>query len=165
MTRGLYNELNDTIPREIYPVIEQLKLTLPTLYHADETAWLETMARLVAEGRWEELDRDHLSEYLQDMARRDRREVLSRLTVLLAHLLKWEHQPERRSGSWQATIRSQRHELGDLLESGTLRNHAVDVLDRAYRRAVEQASLDTGKAETEFPQSCPYTLEQILAGA
>ncbi|MGZ3390191.1 MAG: DUF29 family protein, partial [Isosphaeraceae bacterium] len=64
------------------------------LYNKDETAWLDVMARLIAERRFGELDYEHLHEFLTDMARRDRREVLSRLKRLLLHLLKWEHQPD-----------------------------------------------------------------------
>src|SRR3954453_24000703 len=114
-------------------MVERLTQSAPPLYLADETAWLEQTARLVAEGRWDEVDRENLSEYLTDMATRDRREVLSRLVVLLTHLLKWDHQPDARSNSWRATILAQRNDLADLLESGTLRNHAAEVLDKAYR--------------------------------
>ena len=110
-------------------------LALSDLYTRDETAWLETMARLLADGRYDKCDFENLSEYLRDMSRRDRREVVSRLTVLLVHLLKWEHQPRNRSGSWKATILRQRHTLQDLLESGTLRNHAEEMLAKAYERA------------------------------
>src|SRR5256885_16052291 len=109
---------------------------LTSLYQEDETAWLEMMAQLVQERRFAELDHEHLSEFLLDMARRDRREVLSRLTVLITHLLKWEGQPEHRNPSWQATILHQRQELGDLLESRTLRKHALDILAKAYGLAV-----------------------------
>src|SRR5215207_9873105 len=98
-------------------MVERLAHTPPSLYLADETAWLEQTARHVAEGRWDEVDRENLSEYLIDMATRDRREVMSRLVVLLTHLLKWDHQGERRTGSWQATIAFQRFELQQLLES------------------------------------------------
>src|SRR5438105_12801289 len=90
-------------------------LNLSLLYERDETAWLEAMSALAASGQYVELDFPHLSEYLADMAKRDRREVISRLVVLLCHLLKWEHQPERRSGSWRGTIRAQRRELRQLL--------------------------------------------------
>src|SRR5438105_15288639 len=110
--------------------------TVPPLCLDDETAWLEQTAALVAQRRFGEIDPDHLSEYLSDMARRDKREVLSRLTVLLAHLLKWDRQPDRRTGSWEATILHQRQELRDLLESRTLRNHAGEALGTAYARAV-----------------------------
>jgi hypothetical protein len=101
---------------------------LADLYEADETAWLEAMADLAARRRVGEMDFPHLSEYLADMAKRDRREVKSRLVALLVHLLKWDHQPDKRTGSWQATILEQRQELRDLLDSRTLRNHAEAIL-------------------------------------
>lgn len=107
-------------------------LDLSTLYERDETARLESSAALAGGGRYAEMDYVHLSEYLADMARRGRREVSSRLVTLLSHLLKWERQPEIRSGSWRGTIREQRRELRQLLESGTLHNHAEAVLADAY---------------------------------
>jgi hypothetical protein len=139
-----------------------VRVPLAQLYHDDETAWLEEMARLVAERRFQDLDAEHLGEFLSDMARRDKREVLSRLTTLLVHLLKWDHQPEQRSNSWRATIAAQRNELHDLLESGTLRNHAAEVIGKAYERAVRQASLESGLAETSFPPECPFSLDAVL---
>jgi len=138
--------------------------TLSELYHTDETAWLERMATLAAAGETAALDLEHLSEYLSDMARRDKREVLHRLVVLLVHLLKWEHQPERRVRSWELTIQEQREELQELLESGTLRNHAEREQGKAYRKAVRRAAVETELAEAAFPAECPYTLEQALGG-
>jgi hypothetical protein len=137
-------------------------IPLSDLYESDETAWLEEMSRLAAARRFVDMDAEHLAEYLSDMARRDKREVLSRLTILLAHLLKWDFQPEARSKSWQATIASQRDELKDLLESRTLRNHALAVLAEAYARAVRLAALETDSEETSFPAECPFTLETML---
>ena len=135
---------------------------LPQLYEEDETAWLDEMARLVAERRFAELDAEHLSEFLSDMARRDRREVLSRLVILLTHLLKWEHQPQQRTKSWEAKILHQREELQDLLESGTLRNYAREVLAKAYERAARQAMLETGAEEGAFAAACPWPLEELV---
>src|SRR5437868_2836628 len=140
---------------------EALKLDL--LYDRDETAWLEAMAALAAEGRYSEMDFANLSEYLTDMARRDRREVYSRLVILLAHLLKWEHQPDRRSGSWRGTIREQRRELRQLLESGTLRNHAEAVLADAYAEARRQAADETELNLDVFPVEDARGLEELLA--
>jgi hypothetical protein len=143
-------------------VQRQSQITLAELYHEDETAWLEEMSRLVAQRRYQDLDIEHLSEFLSDMARRDKREVLSRLTLLLAHLLKWDHQPDQRSQGWKATIAVQRRELADLLESGALRNFADEVLPKAYERAVKQACLETDVPETTFPTECPFTLDTAL---
>ena len=140
---------------------EAVDLTL--LYERDETAWLEAMSVLAASGRYGEMDYRHLSEYLADMAKRDRREVFSRLVVLLSHLLKWEHQPERRSGSWRGTIREQRRELRQLLESGTLRNHAEAVLADAYAEARRQAADETGLCLDVFPVQDARGINELLA--
>jgi len=136
---------------------------LVDLYETDETAWLEIMAVLVEEGRFEELDAIHLSEFLTDMARRDRREVFSRLVVLMTHFLKWEFQQDKRSGSWESTIMQQRLEVRLLLESKTLRNHAVEILNDAYDEARSQAVKETGLEPEAFPQTCPFTIAELIA--
>src|SRR5436309_10988812 len=97
--------------------------SLNRLYLEDETAWLDLMSQLVKQRRFGEVDCKNLSEYLSDMAERDRREVRSRLTTLLLHCLKWHYQPRRRSRSWRLTILEQQRELDSLFESKTLRNY------------------------------------------
>jgi uncharacterized protein DUF29 len=136
---------------------------LARLYETDETAWLEEMARRIDERRLDELDFKNLKEYLVDTAQRDRREVLHRLTTLLEHMLKWDHQPSLRSRSWELTMKVQRQELEDLCESRTLRNHAGEILSKAYARARDRAASETGLPEGEFPRECPYILNDLLA--
>jgi len=133
------------------------------MYEADETAWLDQTAELLRAGRLEQVDVASLAEYLTDMAKRDRREVFSRLVVLLAHLLKWEYQPDRRTGSWQVTILQQQRELRQLLESGSLHNHAVAMLAEAYSDARKEAAAKTGLGRDAFPEDCPWDLEAALA--
>jgi hypothetical protein len=144
-------------------MIQRATDSLSRLYEADETAWLEAMADLIHQGRWDDLDYPHLGEYLTDMARRDRREVESRLATLLTHIVKWVHQPDHRSGSWRGTIIAQRQELSSLASQGVLRNHAEAVLAATYARAVERAAAETGLTAASFPPVCPYTLEQLLS--
>src|SRR5438876_629697 len=97
--------------------------SLANLYAEDETAWLEAMAGLARRREFAGLDLDNLATYLSDMAKRDRREVKSRLVVLLVHLLKWEHQPAKRTRGWRTTVLNQRQELADLAGRGVLRTH------------------------------------------
>ena len=144
-------------------MIQRARTTLSDLYEADETAWLDAMAKLIRQRRFKDLDYKHLGEYLEDMARRDRREVKSRLVVLMAHLLKWQFQPKRRSRSWRATIIHQRQELADDVGLGVLRNYAGSVLTSAYANAVKLAIAETGLAADAFPAECPYSLEQVLS--
>ena len=138
------------------------KTNLTDLYEADETAWLEAMAELIRSDAHEELDYTHLAEYLSDMARRDRKEVTSRLVVLILHILKWEYQPNRRAKSWGRTILEQQHELEFDVKGGVLRKHAQEVLPEAYERAVEGAAIETGLAAKKFPAECPYSLDHLL---
>jgi hypothetical protein len=144
-------------------MMQQEATELSLLYEADETAGLEAMADLIQQGRWDELDYAHLKEYLGDMARRDRREVKSRLTTLVTHVLKWEHQPDQRSKSWRGTIIEQRQELQDLVGRGVLHNHAAAILADAYAAAAERAAAETGLAVDSFPDECPYSLEGLLS--
>jgi hypothetical protein len=138
-------------------------VSLDVLYERDETAWLEAMSELIRLGRLEELDYPNLVEYLADMARRDRREVESRLTVLLSHVLKWVHQPDRRSGSWKGTLVAQRQELEGLVSRGVLRNHAEAVLAEVYAKAVERVAAETGLPAETFPVACPYALDRLMS--
>ena len=137
-------------------------LPLEVLFEQDETAWLEAMSALAAEGRLSEMDHRNLSEYLADMAKRDRREVFSRLVTLMTHLLKWSHQPDRRGESWLGTIYEQRRELRKLLESGVLHNHAITVLAEAYTDARKQAAAETGLSRDTFPQEIVIDLDTLL---
>ena len=143
-------------------MIEQATAPLASLYEQDETAWLEQTANLLAERRVAEVDLTNLCEYLGDMARREKREVLNRLITLITHLLKWERQPEKRTNSWRGTIRTQRRKLKQLLESGMLHRHAGEVLAEAYHQAVMQAADETGLPCSVFPSESSVSLEEIL---
>lgn len=143
-------------------MVAQVSPTLSELYETDETAWLEAMVERIALGQLDGLDYAHLQEYLTDMAIRDRREVKSRLTVLLSHLLKWQHQPDQRTGSWSATILLQQSDLEDLAATGVLRKHAEAVLESSFAKAVDVAANETKLPTTTFPPHCPWTIEQLL---
>lgn len=143
-------------------MVQPTARALAALHAADETAWLEQTAALVRAGRFDQIDPGTLAEYLEDMSRRDRREVFSRLVVLLAHLLKWDRQPAGRGASWRATVREQRREFRQLLESGTLRAHATAVHADAYAEAREQAADETGLPADQFAADCPWDLDAAL---
>jgi hypothetical protein len=143
-------------------MIQRAVVVPPDLFEEDETAWLELMAQLIQEDRLGDLDYPHLQEYLADMARRHRREVKSRLTVLLADVLKWLNQPEQRSESWRRTIVKERLELARLMQRGVLRAHAEAILSEAYADAVERAAADTEREAESFPAACPCSLGGLL---
>ena len=132
-------------------------------YDADFYAWANETVHLLKEGRFAELDIAHLAEEVESMGRSDKRELSSRLAILIAHLLKWQCQPERRGNSWKYTIKEQRFEIADLLEeSPSLRAEIATHLGHAYEKALLIALKETGLSAKLFPLACPFTLTQIL---
>jgi Domain of unknown function DUF29 len=96
-------------------------------------------------------------------AGRLRRELKNRLRILLAHLLKWEAQPKRRSRSWAATIAEQRDQIEALLEENpSLRQNLDEVARSTYPRAVRLAAIETGLPRHAFPPELPYGSKEIL---
>jgi hypothetical protein len=131
------------------------------LYDTDILLWSEEQAKLLRQRSANELDWDNLAEEIESMGKSQRREVRSRLQVLLQHLLKWTYQPEHQSRSWRTTIISQRHNLEDVLtDSPSLRPYAATVLRAAYVRGREAAENETGVLR--LPEECPWTIGQIL---
>ena len=132
-------------------------------YDQDYYAWITNHVELLRQGKLAEIDGEHVAEELEAMGRRERRELISRLTILLAHLLKWEFQPAQRSRSWRNTLTIQRSEIAELLEdSPSLYPEVEQHIDRAYGRARLLAEDETGLDSDAFPVDCPYSFEQIL---
>ena len=97
------------------------------------------------------------------MGGRDRRELKSRLAVILLHLLKWQAQPELRGASWRKTLLTQRVEIRDLLQqSPSLRREVPSLMRDAYADAVKDAVDETGLRADVFPDTCPYAPDDVL---
>lgn len=138
-------------------------LEKPT-YEKDFVLWLEYQAELLRQGRVDLLDLENLAEEVESIGRSDKREVQSRLIVLMTHLLKYQFQSKRRSRSWVETIGEQRLQLKLLFEDSLslLRSYAPEVLERSYLYARRKARDETTIPLQTFPETTPYSLEQIL---
>ncbi|HLB99535.1 MAG TPA: DUF29 domain-containing protein, partial [Acetobacteraceae bacterium] len=86
-----------------------------SLYDRDFYAWANEQAALLRAGRLAEADLENIAEEIESMGRSEKRELNSRLRVLLMHLLKWRHQPMLRSKRWSNTIAAQRDDIVDHL--------------------------------------------------
>src|SRR5260370_32766860 len=116
-----------------------------SLYDEDFAIWTAETARLLRAGRFDEVDIEHVAEEIEDMGKRDKRELHSRLTVLILHLLKWKWQPEKKSASLGSTIVTQRAELCRLFEqSPSLEDILQDAVEDVYSDAMDVATVETG---------------------
>ncbi len=132
-------------------------------YDKDFYAWTMHNAALIRQGKFSQVDVENVAEEIESMGRSDKRELVSRLGVLIAHLLKWEFQPERRGNSWKATIKVQRLRVKRLLEeSPSLKHELESKLADAYKLAVLIAAEETQFLETTFPKKCPYDFSQCM---
>jgi len=137
--------------------------SLYDLYEKDFYAWTQKQAALLRAGKLPEIDSAHIAEEIDSMGRGEKRELISRLAILLLHLLKWEHQPERRDASWEATIAVQRDDIADLLTDNPSVRAGLDAaLREAYRKAVLMAVAATGLARGRFPEVCPWGVGEVL---
>ncbi len=133
------------------------------LYDTDYLKWIETTVEKLRVGDYSNIDWPNLIEEIEDLGRSERRSLESNLVVVLMHLLKWQFQPDRRSGSWKASIAEHRRRIRKAVkDSPSLRPYLEEVFSECYSDAVEQASAETGLSIETFPQSCIYTAIEVL---
>ena len=134
-----------------------------TDYETDVAAWAVEQAELLRQQRFDALDWEHIAEELEDVGKSEQRELASRFAVLMAHLLKWQFQSDRRSKSWERTIKEQRKALAFHLKkvpSLKPKLRDADWLEAIWSDAVTIAIRETALAD--FPENCPWTIEEIL---
>ena len=137
--------------------------TRASQYERDFYAWTQEQAALLRERRPNAHDWANIAEEIESLGRSDRREIASRLTVLLHHLLKWEFQPSERSSSWTGTIVEQRRGIKRLIkESPSLKTYPAEILAEAYDEARDDAIRETELPAQTFSQVCPYPINEIL---
>ena len=134
-----------------------------SLYDRDYALWLETTIEQLRQQNFDQVDWENVLDEFESMSKRDRRSIKSNLVILLLHLLKWEFQPEMRSGSWKGSIREHRRRIQQILQdSPSLRSYIPEILSETYTEAVEQAIDETGLEIVVFPIDCPYDILNIL---
>lgn len=134
-----------------------------TPYEDDPHAWAMEQADLIRLGRFHELDIENLVDEVQDVARRERMELVSRLKLVLHHMLKWDHQPERRSASWARTIGEQRRQVDEILdEARSLRSHVAALSEIAFRQARVAALNETGLPDSSISEVNSYSWDEMM---
>jgi hypothetical protein len=137
-------------------------ITNDNLYDQDFYLWIETISKQLKAGKFAEIDLANLIEEIESMGKSEKRELKSRLIVLLMHLLKWQYQPEKRSESWRSTITEQRICIELLLEdSPSLQPLFIEIFSDCYEKARLKASEETGIKLNFFPKESPFTLEDV----
>jgi hypothetical protein len=132
-------------------------------YDIDFYAWTQAQAAALRDHKWDTLDVENLAEEIESLGRSERFAIESHLQNLLTHLLKWRYDPatEPRRG-WRITIRNARLDIVKRA-LGHLQNYPAQYLATAYRHAREDAADETDLPLTTFPETCPWSVAQVLA--
>lgn len=137
-----------------------------TSYETDVVAWASEQARLIRAGSFDQLDLAHIAEEIEDVGKSEQRELASRMAVLLAHILKWEFQPQKRSVSWTLTIKEQRRLLVRRIQNTpSLGPMLIDPewIDEIWVDAKALAEKETGLDIGTYPEVCPWAMAHVLA--
>lgn len=133
------------------------------LYETDYVQWVETTVEHLRQGHYDEIDWDNLIDEIEDMGRSERHRLKSNLVVVLLHLLKWQYQSEKRSGSWEASLLEHRRRIREALQtSPSLKPYLETILAESYTAATKQAKAETGFPPETFPAVCLYDVAAIL---
>lgn len=135
------------------------------LYDEDFYLWALQNASALRAGRLIDLDTEHLAEEIESMAGREKRELESRITQILEHLLKLRLAKglilEYNQGGWQASILRQRNELARLLQDSPSLKRKIcpELIQDCYRNAAVAVALEY---KVEPPAECPFSVEDVL---
>lgn len=132
-------------------------------YEDDVYTWSLQQCELLRQGRYGELDLEHLIDEVADVARREFNALEGNLRIVLLHLLKRDYQPGQRSRSWALSVQEHRDRVCDLLsDSPGLNAKRDEAVRRAYRGGRRGAADEAGLPVEAFPQDCPYPWADIM---
>jgi hypothetical protein len=135
------------------------------LYDTDFYAWTQEHAALLRDRKAQALDYIHLAEEVESLGKRQQHALERRLEVVLTHLLTWRYGPPRPDAhrGWRLTIREQRRRLARLLhQNPSLRLTVPEIIAESYPHARLMALEETEEPSTTFPETCPWTPDQVL---
>jgi len=147
---------------------------LEPLYEQDFQIWIDSTIQHLRNGQFESLDIEHLIEELNSLGKSEQNALKSNLMILLAHLLKVKVQfdaPDTMKMSlYNSIIEHRQRVLSSLEDTPSLKNFLVQAIDKAYPQACKLAIKESKFAalgvripdDSEYPNVCPFSLEQIL---
>jgi len=129
----------------------------------DLYSWARRQSELLRAGRLAEIDPEAIAEEIDDVGEEEYHRLESALRVVMLHLLKWDHQTDRRSRSWALSIREHRRRVRrQLKRSPGLKSELDEALAAAYDDARDEASIETGLPSSVFPEARPYDYAEIM---
>lgn len=144
------------------------------LYEQDFNLWLQETIISLENQDFSGLDTNNLIEELRELGKADKNALESNLMILLGHLLKLIIQkdaPETMKISWYNSVIEHRKRVKKQLnKTPSLKSYLPSVLQESYLDGRDIAIKEGKRAsfgvpmpdESEYPDNCPFTIEEIL---
>jgi hypothetical protein len=137
-----------------------------SLYESDFYRWIQHTSTALKAKDFDQVDWDNLIEEIESMGRGERKELKSRLIVLIEHLLKllyWDAEKAWSGLGWRSTVIEQRRQIQLTLEdSPSLRSALLEMCPDAYQQAREDVLLKSQLSEAAIPSEPPYAFSDLL---
>ena len=130
-------------------------------YETDVIAWANEQAAFIRAGRFDLLDLEYIADEIEDVGKSEQRELESRMAVLLAHLIKWQFQPDGRCKSWNSAIMDQRESIARRLRKTPSLKSSLNDTD-GWADAWRMATQETGIEYATFPTEFPWDFERVM---
>src|SRR5580698_261475 len=135
----------------------------PPTKRADLYSWAVRQADLLRARLLSEIDPVAIAEEIDDAGEEEYYRLESALRVVMLHLLKWDHQRDRRSRSWLLSIHEDRRRVHrQLRRSPGLKSQLDEALEGAYEDARLEASSETGLPLKIFPRDLPFDYTEVM---
>lgn len=134
-----------------------------TRYETDMYTWVQEQVALLRAGQVDALDLENIAEELNDVGLSEYYRLQSAVEIILLHMLKWDHQPERRTRSWALSIAEHRERARiQQRKSSGLKSSLGEIRSDAYRLGRLGAARQMRRPVKSLPDECPYTWDEIL---
>ena len=132
-------------------------------YEDDPYTWALQQASLLRAHKLDEIDVPNTADEIADVAHHLADKLRSDLVRVLQHMIKWDHQPERRSRSWSLSIREHRRRVEQHLgKAPGLASTIPPIIFEAYQDARDEALSETDLPEQSIATECPYEWAEIM---
>ena len=132
-------------------------------YEQDFYTWTQQQAEQLRSLRPSGFDWANLAEEIEDLGKSQKQKIESNLAIVLLHLLKLAYQPGSAKAGWRSSVIEHRRRIVRIVrDSPSLRRYPSSVLEEEYASARAMAEDETGLALENFPDICPFTIEQVL---
>jgi hypothetical protein len=118
-------------------------------YAKDGYGWAMAQAAIIRAGRLDSIDWENVAEEIESVGRSERSEYTSHMIRVIAHLIKWDVQPERRGMSWWLSIMNGRDDAERFLKSNP---SLKPLLDEIHKEALSYARRQAER-ETNLPRA------------